>query len=420
MAAPTPPQPTPSSMPAPSTAELKAQVQAYLDEMADQLIDISLTLHANPEVAFEEHQSMALLSGVAEAHGFQVERGVAQLPTAFVATSHGAQPGPTVAFVAEYDALPGLGHACGHNIIGTAATGAALALHAIREHIPGTVQLIGTPAEERGGGKVIMVERGIFAGVDAAMMIHPGTKAMTTRGTLASNKLKLEFFGKAAHAAAAPDIGINSLDACIQTFNNINALRQHLTADVRIHGIITHGGEAPNIVPAYAAAEFSVRAATSDASFAVAEKVTRCAEAGALAAGATVKVQHLTHYASRVANPTMARLFGENISSLGEKVQEPDPNERMGSSDMGNVSQMVPSIHPYVVIANPGTAGHTPEFAAASASARGQQALLRAAKAMAMTAVELLTQPELMAQTQTEFKQMINPDAGWRKLRFFS
>lgn len=400
------------------TAELKAQAQAYIDELADRLIHTSLTLHANPEVAFEEYDSMALLAGIAEEYGMTVERGVADLPTAFIATSTGSGPGPTVAVLAEYDALPGLGHACGHNIIGTAATGAALALHALRDELPGTFKLIGTPAEERGGGKVIMVERGIFEDVDAAMMIHPGVKAMTTRGTLASNKIKLEFFGRAAHAAAAPDMGINALDACIQTFNNINALRQHLTPDVRIHGIITHGGEAPNIVPAYAAAEFSVRAATSDASFEVTEKVTRCAEAGALAAGATVKVQHFSHYANRIANPTMAQLFGDNIGSLGEDVKEPLPNERMGSSDMGNVSQNVPAIHPYVVIADPGTAGHTPEFAAAAASERGHTALLRSAKAMAMTAIDILTQPELMAQAQAEFEAEVNFDAPWRDLRF--
>lgn len=403
-----------------TTAELKQRVQGFVDEWADRLIQISRTIHAHPEVAFEEYRSMALLAGTAEAEGMVVERGVAELPTAFVATSVGARPGPTIAFVAEYDALPGLGHACGHNIIGAAAMGAALALHAVRDQAPGVIKLIGTPAEERGGGKVIMVERGIFEGIDAAMMIHPGTKAMTTRGSLASNKLGLEFFGRAAHAAAAPDMGINALDACIQTFNNINALRQHLTPDVRIHGIITHGGDAPNIVPKYAAAEFSVRAATSDASFAVVEKVVRCAEAGALAAGAAVKVRHETHYANRIANPTMAQLFGDNISGLGEKVEDPLPDERMGSSDMGNVSHVVPSIHPYVVIADPGVSGHTPEFAEASAGERGNQALLRAAKAMAMTAVELLTQPEVMDQVRREHRAQVNPDAAWRKLRFFS
>lgn len=402
------------------TEILKQRVQEYIDELAERLISVSQTLHANPEVAFEEYKSMALLADMAEQHDFQVERGVAGLETAFVATSVGEEAGPTVAFVAEYDALPGIGHACGHNIIGTAALGAGLALQALRKEMPGTIKIIGTPAEERGGGKVIMVERGIFDDVDAAMMVHPGSKAMTTRGTLASNKLSFEFFGKSAHAAASPDLGINALDACIHTFVNINALRQHVTPDVRIHGIITHGGEAPNVVPAYAAAEFSVRAASSEASFAVAEKVARCAEAGALAAGAEVKVHHTTHYANRIANPTMARLFEENITPLGETIQEPAIGERMGSSDMGNVSQVLPAIHPYVTIVDPGTAGHTPEFAAAAASERGNQALIRSAKAMAMTALDLLTQPDLMAQAKTEFESMIDRNAAWRQRRYFS
>ncbi len=407
-------------MSTPNVAELKAQVASYVDEHRDELIDMSMTLHANPEFAFEEYESMALLAGAAESAGYDVERGVAGLETAFTGISPSDRPGPTVAFIAEYDALPGLGHACGHNIIGTAATGAALAVQSIREQLPGTVMLIGTPAEEKGGGKVIMVERGVFDSVDAAMMIHPGTKAMTTRGTLASNKVDFEFFGRSAHAAATPDMGINALDACIQTFNNINALRQHLSPDVRIHGIITHGGDAPNIVPRYAAASFSVRAASSETSFEVLQKIIRCAEAGAMGAGATMEYKHLTHYASRIANPTMARLFAENIMPLGEDVQEPLPGERMGSSDMGNVSQIVPSIHPYVVIADPGTGGHTPEFAVAAASQRGHEALMRSAKAMALTAVDLLTQPALMAQVRREFAEGVDLEAEWRKLRFHS
>jgi len=403
-----------------STDELKERVQRYVDENGADLIAISQTLHANPEVAFEEVKSMALLADTAERHGFEVERGVAGLETAFVATSNGQADGPTIAFIAEYDALPGLGHACGHNIIGAAATGAALAVQSLREQIPGVIKLIGTPAEERGGGKVIMAERGVFDGVDAAMMIHPGTRAMTTRGTLASNKIEFEFFGKAAHAAAAPDMGVNALDACIQTFNNINALRQHLAPDVRVHGIITHGGEAPNIVPEYASAAFSVRAATSEYSFEALEKVIRCAEAGAMAAGATMKYKHLTHYANRIANPTMARIFGDNLESLGEPVYEPRPGERMGSSDMGNVSQLVPSIHPYVPIADPGVGGHTPAFCTAAASERGNQALLKSAKAMAMTAVELFTQPEVMAQVERDFIATVDLNAAWRKKRFFT
>ncbi len=406
-------------MPTPTEA-LKTQVQTYIDEIADRLITVSHDIHAHPELAFAEFRSMAILADMAEMHGYQVDRGTAGLPTAFVATSPGTEPGPTVAFIAEYDALPGLGHACGHNIIGTAATGAALAVQAIRDQLPGTVQLIGTPAEEGGGGKVIMVEHGVFDNVDAAMMIHPGTKAMTTRGTLASNKVDFEFFGKSSHAAAAPDMGINALDACILTFNNINALRQHLTDDVRIHGIITDGGQAVNVVPEYAAASFSVRAATSERSFEVLQQVIACAQAGALAAGAEVKTHHRMHYASRIANPTMARLFAENITRLGETVIEPEPNERMGSSDMGNVSQYVPSIHPYVPIAELGTSGHTPAFAAAAISSWGDQALIRSAKAMAMTAVDLLTDSELMEAVGREFTATVDKDASWRKQHFFA
>ncbi|MEM7536921.1 MAG: M20 family metallopeptidase [Chloroflexota bacterium] len=403
----------------PNTNDLKQQVCDYIDEITPRLLQVSHQIHANPEIAFEEHESMKLLADTAESDGYTVERGIAGLDTAFVATSGGENDdGPTVAFIAEYDALPGLGHACGHNIIGTAATGAALAMMAVSDVLPGTVKLIGTPAEEGGGGKVLMAEQGIFDDLDAAMMIHPGTKAMTTRTTLASNKVKFEFFGKPAHAAAAPDLGINALDACIQTFNNINALRQHLRSDVRIHGIITHGGDAVNVVPEYTSALFSVRAADSDYAFETLQKVIRCAEGSALAAGATMKHEHLMHYAQRIANPTMAQLFGHNIGGLGEPVQEPKPGERMGSSDMGNVSQIVPSIHPYVTIANPGVAGHTQAFAEASRSAWGDQALVRSAKAMAMTAVELMTQPEVMAQVKAEFDAEVDWDAPWRKLKF--
>lgn len=403
----------------PSTEELKARVCDYIDEIAPQLLQISHTIHANPEIAFEEYQSMKLLADTADSYGYAVERGIAGLDTAFMAQSQRGN-GPTVAFIAEYDALPGLGHACGHNIIGTAATGAALAMQAVREEIDGVVKLIGTPAEEGGGGKVIMAEHNVFDDLDAAMMIHPGTKAMTTRTTLASNKIKFEFFGKPSHAAASPHLGINALDACIQTFNNISALRQHLKPTVRIHGIITHGGDAVNVVPEYTSALFSVRAADSDYSFEVLQKVIDCARAGALAAGATMKYDHMMHYAQRLANPTMAHLFGDNISSLGENVREPAPDEPMGSSDMGNVSQIVPSIHPYVTIAKPGTGGHTKAFAEASISEWGDHALLRSAKAMAMTAVELMTQPKVLAQVKDEFNEMVDFDEPWRKQRFFN
>jgi len=399
--------------------ELKQRVQDYIDEISDELAGISHVLHANPELAFQEHKSMALLADTAERHGFEVQRGVAGLDTAFIARSVNKAEHPAIAILAEYDALPGLGHACGHNVIATSAMGAALALQEVRSALQGTILLIGTPAEEKGGGKAIMVERGVFDDVDAAMMIHPGNKNMVDKGSIASNALVFEFFGRASHAAAAPDYGINALDACIQTFNNINALRQHLPPDARVHGIITHGGEASNIVPAYARAEFGVRAATSDVSLEVVEKVKRCAEAGALAAGARVKIHHLRHYAHRLPNPTMAKLFAANMALLGQPVAQPAPDERRGSSDMGNVSHVIPAIHPYIAMVPDNVGAHTPEFALAAGSEAGDRAWNIGAKALAMTAIDLFTNPELLAQARAELAKMTNPDARWRKMRFF-
>lgn len=389
------------------TGQLRGAVASDVDRLKDKLIEISQTIHANPEIAFEEHESMALLSGLVEEAGFSVERGVAGMDTAFKAVYRGDGDGPAVAFLAEYDALPKLGHACGHNIIGTAAAGAALAVRSVMGQLPGAVMLIGTPAEEGGGGKITMVDNDIFDDVDLAIMVHPSTKTMTTRASLASNSIEFEYFGKSAHAAAAPDHGVNALDACIQTFNNINALRQHLTDDVRIHGVITHGGDAANIVPEYVAAQFSARAAQSDASLEVLDKVIRCAEAAATAMGAELKVTRGSHYANMIPNPTMARLFADNLGQLGETVEEPDPNGRMGSTDMGNVSQAVPAIHAYITIADEDVRGHTPEFREAAVSELGHAGLIKAAKAMSMTAIDLLTNPDLAAQARREFEAAV-------------
>ncbi len=238
---------------------LKTRVINEVDRLNSKLVRTSQAIHANPEVAFEEHQSMALLADLVEKAGYQVERGIGGLPTAFRAVRRGIGARPNIAFLAEYDALPDLGHACGHNLIGTSSTGAALAMCAVLK-TSGTITLIGTPAEEKGGGKIILLEEGGFEWVDLAMMVHPSTKTMTNRTSLAASPLIFEFFGKAAHASSSPDAGINALDACLQTFNNVNALRQHLQSDIRVHGIITHGGDAVNIVPRYAAAHFLVRA----------------------------------------------------------------------------------------------------------------------------------------------------------------
>jgi amidohydrolase len=368
-------------------------------------------IHAQPEVAFEEFKSAALLGARLQENGFAVERGVAGLETAFVATAQGQGDGPTVAILAEYDALPGLGHACGHNLIGVAAVGAGLAMKAVLPELAGTIQVIGTPAEEGGGGKAIMVEAGVFDEVDAAMMVHPSSKNLTRRTSLTSYKIQIEFFGKPAHAAAKPDEGINALEAMILTYNGINALRQHLRDDARIHGIITHGGDAPNIVPEYTAARFYVRAADSPYTLKVIEKIQGCAKGAALATGARLAFsEYAPHYDNRLPNQKLYDLAEANMATLGLELSAPD--ERMGSSDMGNVSQVVPAIHPYVAIGPEEMGGHTAEFCAAAGSPAGHEGMIKAAKIMAMTAVDLLAVPANVAEAKQAFEEQKRQQGG--------
>jgi amidohydrolase len=391
----------------------KQQVIAEVESRRDDLIRISDTIHANPELGFEEFEASALLSGALEGSGFAVERGVAGMQTAFVATLHGRDDGPTLAFLAEYDALRGLGHACGHNIIGTAAVGAGLAMKAVLPELAGAVQVIGTPAEEGGGGKAIMVEAGVFDGVDAAMMIHPSGRNLLGRLGLTAYPVRIEFFGRAAHAAAKPDEGINALEAMFLTFSGINALRQHLRDDARIHGIITHGGQAANIVPDYTQAELIVRAADTPYATEVLEKVRACAEGAALATGARLEFRLSgPRYDARWPNPKLVELFKENLIALGLEVELAKGDERLGSSDIGNVSQVIPAIHPYIAIAPPDIGGHTVEFREAAASAAAHEALLNAAKALAMTAVDLLAVPAHLVEAKKAFEEQKRQQAG--------
>jgi amidohydrolase len=391
--------------------ELKQRVQAEVDAWREDLIQLADRIHATPEVAFEERESAALLSGVLADHGFEVEHGVAGLETAFVATLRGRGSGPTVALLAEYDALPGLGHACGHNLIGTAAVGAGLAMKVALPDLAGTLQVIGTPAEEGGGGKAIMVDAGVFAGVDAAMMIHPSGKNLTGRTSLTSYKISIEFFGQAAHAAAKPDEGINALDAMILTYNSINALRQHLRDDVRIHGVITHGGDAPNIVPDYTAARFYIRAADTPHASVVLEKVRACAEGAAKATGARLEFhEYAPRYDNRLPNPILSSLAEANMRALGLELSVPD--ERMGSSDMGNVSQVIPSIHPYVAIGPEELGGHTLAFREAARSPAGHEGMVKAAKILAMTTVDLLSDPAWLKKAKETFVEQKARQSG--------
>lgn len=384
--------------------DLENQVLETIDRLQSELIEISRTIHSNPETAYQEYQASALLAARLEESGYQVQRKAVDIDTAFVAYS-GSQPGPTIAILAEYDALPGIGHACGHNLMATAALGAGLALRGIVDKLPGRVAVFGTPAEEGGGGKVLMVQRGAFKGVDAAMIFHPSTSNAVHGDSLASTRVNIIFHGRASHGAAAPHNGINALDGIIQTYNAANALRQQLRDDARIMGVITNGGQAANIIPDYASAQFSIRAADRPYANEVLEKFRRCAEGAALATGATLEFNVIepSRYDNVVTNSVMAQIFTEKMIKLGLEIAPPGSKEGSGSTDMGNVSQALPSIHPYLAIASSGVSAHTIEFREAAGSDRGQETMLNAARAMALTTLDLLVKPHLLAQAKQEF-----------------
>jgi amidohydrolase len=382
----------------------KDKAIAHVDEDRRLLIDVSNEMFDNPEVAFKEVKASRRLADELEKAGFVVEIGVAGMETAIRAVHPAESDGPSVAILAEYDALPELGHACGHNLIGGAALGACLALGKIKKDLPGRLIFLGTPAEEDIGGKIAMVDAGVFNGVDAAMMFHPSAGyTVVGRQGLALTEVKVEFHGKSSHAAASPEKGINALDAVIQTFNGINALRQHIKSMSRIHGVITHGGVKPNIVPDYAAAEFYVRAPEDDYCAELVKKVENCAKGASTATGATLNFEVIVpSYQSRKMNKAMGAAFTKNLEAIDEPMTDL-PEGSGGSSDIGNVSQVVPAIHPYISICDKSIAGHSTEFAEASASDRGHEAMLSAAKALAMTAIDLFTDSEFMEQVRTEF-----------------
>jgi len=384
--------------------ELHQEIAQELDQLKDRLVRVSTTIHKNPELGLKEYKSSELLCSELEKDGFEVERKVAGMDTAFRATLKGKPGGPMVALLAEYDALPEIGHACGHNLIATIALGAALSLRKVMPQLKGNLVVLGTPDEEGTGGKVTMIEHGFFKDVDAAMIVHPGNKTQVIADILAISSLEIKFKGKASHAAASPEKGINALDAVIQTFNGINALRQHVRNDVRIHGIITDGGKRPNIVPETAAAFFFVRAADRKYKNQVLTRVKKCAQGAAAATGAKLEFVVRPRGLDDMKNNTaLAKTFEKYLKALGEKVQAPDPKAGKGSTDMGNVSYVVPSIHPSIAIGPKTLAGHSREFAVASVSDRGHEAMLNAAKAMALTTLDLFSDPSLTEKVKREF-----------------
>jgi amidohydrolase len=386
-----------------SDEALYGRAEREVERRAGRLWEVALQLHDHPELAWAEHESAALLAGELREDGFDVTEGVAGMPTAFTGRSRTGH-GPVVSFLLEYDALPRLGHACGHNLIAAAGLGAALATRAVAG-TEGTVLAVGSPAEENGGGKVAEVAAGIFGEVDAALMIHPGVRDLVWAPLTAQVPVRVRFHGRPAHPTGNPTEGIDALAALIETFNMLGAVGRRFPEGSHVQGIITEGGTATNVVPAFAEGVFGCRGLTTAALDAVVSEVTRCADAAAGALGARVEVERVgTGYQHfRNSRPLSAR-FARHIARSGIALHEPDPHVFLGSSDIGDVSGVTPAIHPFVAITGSEGSDHTAAFAQAAASDRGREVMLASAKALACLAVDVLHDAELR-------------DSAWRSLR---
>jgi amidohydrolase len=382
--------------------DTKAAARERVDGARDALIGLSHRIHAKPELAFEEEQAAGWTAEMLDAAGFRVERGVCELPTAFRAR---VGSGPLhVAICAEYDCLPDMGHACGHNIIAASAVGAGLALARVADDVGLTVTVLGTPAEENGGGKILLLERGAFAGVHAAMMVHPAPLDGAEPAMIAFQQFDVHFHGKAAHASAFPEQGINAADALTIAQTAIGLLRQHIRPTDRIHGIVLRGGEAPNVVPAHTCARYVVRARRVAELDDVRHKVMRCFEAGALATGSRLELaDEQLAYAEVVHDHPMAMLYQRNAETLGRSFPDLGPvkDRFAASTDMGNVSLAIPSIHPAIGIDSLPAVNHQPEFAAHCATPSADKAVIDGAVALAWTAIDVATDATLSARLRT-------------------
>jgi len=381
-------------------------------------VEVALDIHAHPELNYQEQHAAGLLSATLEQHGFQVERGVGGVETAFTATlPGGAGDGPTVAVLAEYDALPEIGHGCGHNLIAMAAIGAGLGLKANLGRLPGNVMVIGTPAEEGGGGKIKMLDAGVFEGVDAVLSSHPSSNRtviptdipMGESWSLAMVGYRYIFHGKAAHAAAMPHEGINALNGVIHLFTGIDSLRQHLREDTRIHGVITDGGMAPNVVPEYAAANFMLRCRDRDyLSDVIVGRVLKAAEGAAAMTGCELEVQEYYPFYENVRpNGVIAGLLLNNAGVSGLPLDEPFPGRQgsAASTDFGNVSQALPSYELRYAVSEKPVASHSREMAETATTEYALNAAINVAKTMTLTACDLLLDASLLPAAKAEFDQ---------------
>jgi amidohydrolase len=385
--------------------ELKQQASDRIDAVAHQLIEVSHDIHAHPEQNFAETYAAELLTRTASELGLSTERNMYGCETGF---SGEVGTGPTVCVMSEYDALPDIGHGCGHNIIAAAGLGAAIGLAVVAPRAGGRLRYLGTPAEEGGGGKLVMTRNGALEGVDIAMMVHSADADLTTIDAIALQQLVVEYSGEAAHAAAAPERGRNALDAAVLGYMAVAALRQHILPSERIHGIFTRAGEKPNIVPRDAAMEWYVRSDTVTTLSALKPRVLAALQSGASACGCGFSHEWVdTPYADMVTNNNLSSMYIANASQLGRAVSVPGVNGRrvVGSTDMGNVSHLVPSIHPMIASAPVGTAIHTVEFARQSITPMADKAVIDGAKAMAMTAIDFWTSPDQQRAIAKEFAE---------------
>lgn len=381
---------------------MKQKIVGFIELIKDELISISRYIYENPEAGYKEYKAQKILCDTLEKYGFNVEKNFLGLNTEFKAEYGTGRP--CVAYFCEYDALPEIGHGCGHNIIAATGIAAAIGLSKVIDETGGKVVVLGTPGEEIGGAKVAMAEKGVFDEIDAAMMVHPSDETAESGISLAMDAIEFTFKGKAAHAAANPEYGINALNACIETFNLINALRQHVTSDVRIHGIISEGGIAANIVPERAVAKFYVRSLKRSSLNEVVEKVKNCARAGAMGTGAGLKIRNYElSYDNMVTNRTLSRIFSHNLKECGI-IDIHGPKNSMGSLDMGNVSHVVPAIHPYIKICKKGIASHSKEFADATQSDLANENMIKSAKALAITGYDIITNKNMMDEIKEEYK----------------
>ncbi|MDQ6857390.1 MAG: M20 family metallopeptidase [Chloroflexota bacterium] len=382
--------------------QLKDRAAARIDAAAPDLDALALSIHDHPELAFAERFAAAAIGDFLAAQGLPVTRGAGGIETAFVSETR-TGPGATVAICSEYDALPGIGHGCGHNLIAVSGVGAYLGVAAVAKDLKGTVRLIGTPAEEGGGGKVKLHAAGIFDGVDAAMMFHPADADVLDPLMVSLRVLDVEFRGKAAHAAASPYAGVNALDALMLGWSAMSALRQLVRSDSRIHGIITDGGQASNIIPERAAARIVVRAADPTYLGDLRRRVLLCFEGAGTATGCELRHEWGEAMDMVTTNGPIAAAFGENARALGRELGPRRAGETSGSTDMGNISSLIPSIHPFLSVVHERTPWHSREFAAAARTPYAFDTMRLAAKALAFTAIDLLARPDLIKAAKAAF-----------------